>query len=96
MKKTILLTALLALFSSVALGQKGESPREVGERLRGDAERAENRGERERAREARQAAGRAERSNVDGARQIERDYNRGGSNSGGGRSPAGDRDRGRN
>lgn len=89
MKKTIFLTALLALFSSVALGQKGESPKEVAERLRGDAVRAENRGDRERAREAREAAGRAEKKDADGARQVERDYNRGDRSDRGGRGPAG-------
>ena len=90
MKKTILVTMLLAMLSTVALGDKGDNPREVGERLRGDAVRSENRGDHERAREARDAAGRAERSNdVDRARQIERDYNRGNPSERGGRGPAG-------
>lgn len=89
MKKMLISTALLALISSVALGQRGESPREVGERLRGDAVRSENRGDHERAREAREAAREAERGNADRARQVERDYNRGERSDRGGRGPAG-------
>ena len=55
-----------------------DSPKEVADRLRRDAEKADNRGDRDRAREAREAADRAERADRDGARQIERDYSRGG------------------
>lgn len=91
MKKTVILTMLLAVLSGTAMGQRGDSPREVGERLRNDAERSANRGDYAREREARAAAREAEGSNADRARQIERDYNRGVNSDRGdrGRSPAG-------
>lgn len=89
MKKTILATMLLTLLSTVALADRGDNPREVGERLRGDAVRSENRGDHERAREARDAASRAEHSTPDRARDIERSYNRGERSDRGGRDPAG-------
>ena len=55
----------------------GES-KEAAERLRGDAERAFNRGDDEREKEAREMADKAEDSAPDRARDIEREHNRGG------------------
>ena len=88
MKRTIFTAMLMLLLGVTALGQRGES-REIADRLRGDAERASNRGDSRGAREARDAANRAERSTPERAREIERDYNRGNPSEGRGRSPAG-------
>jgi hypothetical protein len=96
MKKAILVVMAVVLVNAVAFGQKGDGPRDVADRIRGDGARAENRGDKAGAREARDRAREAERSTPERAREIEREYNRGDrrSEGGGGRSPAGDRDRG--
>jgi hypothetical protein len=77
MKKTIVLTMLLAVLSGTAMADKGDNPREVASRLRNDAERSANRGDYAREHEAREAANKAEGRDADGARQVEREYNRG-------------------
>lgn len=87
MKRTLLTALLTMVLSVTAFADRGDGPRDVADRLRGDAVRAENRGEYERAHEARQAADRAEGSrSADKARDIERSYNRG---DGAGRSNSG-------
>ena len=68
MKKTMLMVILVMGCSATAFAQGGDSPREVADRIRGDAVRAENRGDFERAREAYGAANRAEGKDRDGAR----------------------------
>lgn len=93
MRKTIVLMMILAVLSGTAMADKGDNPRDVAGRLRNDAERAANRGDYAREREAREAANKAEGRDADGARQVERDYNRGDSRDRGeraDRSPAKD------
>ncbi len=90
MKHTILMAMFMLLIGVTAYGQRGES-REIADRIRNDGARAENRGDRQGAREARDAANRAERSTPERAREIERSYNRGDRSEGPGRGPAGGR-----
>ena len=89
MKKTIFTAMFMLVLSITALGQERGESREVADRIRGDAERASNRGDARGAREAREAANRAENSPPERAREIERDYNRGNPSEGRGRGPAG-------
>ena len=54
-----------------------EKPEAVAERLRNDAQRAENKGDDQRANDARNAAEHAKSTDIDDARETEREYNRG-------------------
>jgi hypothetical protein len=90
MKRTLLTALFTVVLSVTAFAEHGEGPRDVADRLRGDAERADNRGDYERGHEARQAAERAEGRSAAEARDIERSYNRGDGgnrNSGANREP---------
>jgi hypothetical protein len=91
MKKAILIALVTFSLNIAAFAQQGERSKDVADRIRGDAVRNENRGDRAGAREARDAANRAERSTPERAREIERDYNRGDRSDRGGRGPAGGR-----
>jgi hypothetical protein len=70
----IAIAIVLGSASSVVHANEQE---DAADRIRSDGERAGNRGDVERQREANRAADRAETSCPAGARQTERDYNKG-------------------
>ena len=79
--KKHLLAMLIALSPVLALPASAfaddQDPDAVAQHLENDAVRNENRGDYAGAAEARDAADRAAHSDADGARDVERDYNRG-------------------